>query len=211
MSTAFGTYRKRKIECNSWEWLLHLDDLAFLERQLLISSIRVGWHWHGVVIKESHKHAGQFLWLRFVIVIQGSSSPPLPAPTVAIWKRGGFCCYYWPSTLMLAGDAVILKYSPSTHAPDFCLLEKSAVFPGFCFPFLLPNPNAKRVSCVRKALSAGFRHLNGETSMPESETEKGYLHKKMSVEIKLRRPQEVWTNSWILVKVEDLTHCTTAC
>lgn len=49
--------------------------------------------------------------------------------------------------------------------------------------------------------------------MPESETEKGYLHKKMSVEMKgegLRR-FELIDNSCILVKVEDLERCTTAC
>lgn len=37
MSTAFGTYRKRKTAKND----LHLDYLAFLERKLLIGSVRV--------------------------------------------------------------------------------------------------------------------------------------------------------------------------
>lgn len=48
--------------------------------------------------------------------------------------------------------------------------------------------------------------------MPESETEKGYLHKKMSMEMKkegLRR-FELIDNSCILVKAVDLACCTTA-
>lgn len=127
---------------------VHLDDLAFLERQLLISSIGVGRHWHGVVIKESHKHTGQLLWLRFVVVVQGAASPPLPAPAVAIWKRGGVCCYCGPSTAMLATDARREESSPLSH------MHRK--------PSLVREQSTE---CV------GFWHLNGETPIPDSETE----------------------------------------
>lgn len=38
--------------------------------------------------------------------------------------------------------------------------------------------------CEENIECAGVWNLNGDTSMPESETEKGYLHKKMSMEMK---------------------------
>lgn len=52
--------------------------------------------------------------------------------------------------------------------------------------------------CEENIECAGVWNLNGDTSMPESETEKGYLHKKMSMEMKRRRPQEVWTDRQLM-------------
>lgn len=115
------------------EWVHHLDDLAFLEGQLLISSIGVGRHWHGVVIKESHEDPGQLLWLRVVVVVQGTAPPALPAPTVAIWKRAGFCCYCWPSIAM---QQQIFTLS-HVHRNSGNFVQESSVFPWF-FSLLAP-------------------------------------------------------------------------
>lgn len=64
----------------------NLDDLAFLERQLLISSVGIRRHGHGVIVKESHKHSGQLLRLQVVVVVLGAPSPSVPVPTGAIWN-----------------------------------------------------------------------------------------------------------------------------
>lgn len=62
----------------------NLDDLAFLERQLLISSVGIRRHGHGVIVKESHKHSGHLLRLQVVVVVLGAPSPSVPVPTGAI-------------------------------------------------------------------------------------------------------------------------------
>lgn len=64
----------------------NLDDLAFLERQLLISSVGIRRHGHGVIVKESHKHSGHLLRLQVVVVVLGAPSPSVPVPTGAIWN-----------------------------------------------------------------------------------------------------------------------------
>lgn len=175
----------------SWEWLHHLDDLAFLERQLLISSVGVGWHRHGVVIKESHKHAGQLLWLRFIVVIKGSSGPALPAPTVAIWKRKGCCCYYWPSASTLAIDANDSKIFPFHTCTGILqsffqesLWKSQQRSLDFCPAGSVVTQSW--VSRVNKALTKCW-FLMIHTSMPESKTENRYSHQKMW-EMKRRRP-----------------------
>lgn len=66
------------------ETVYHLDDLAFLERQLLISSVGIRRHGQGVIVKESHKHTGHLLRLGLLVVIRGATSPPVPAPTIAV-------------------------------------------------------------------------------------------------------------------------------
>lgn len=52
----------------------YLDDLPFLERQLLNSRVRVGGHGERVVIKQSHKYPRVVLQLRLIVVWRAAAA-----------------------------------------------------------------------------------------------------------------------------------------
>lgn len=86
------TFKKKNACCasskstdsSSVEGSTNLDDLAFLERQLLVGGVRVRRHGHGVVVEESHEHPGQLLRLQVVIVVLRAPSPSVPVPAGAV-------------------------------------------------------------------------------------------------------------------------------